>query len=98
MLPSAQVKERDWGTREDPFESEVKAKLDEAPELQSKALFERFCEQYPDVFQEGQLRTFQRKVKRWRATNGSAKEVYLPQEIWSDHSSAATHQIGSDLG
>ena len=169
-LPSDRVKERDWRTREDPFESiwpEVAAKLDEAPELQGKALFEWFCEQYPDGFQEGQLRTFQRKIKQWRATDGPEKEVYfpqvhppgkrlsfdfthmdslevtiggdafshllfhgvltysnwqwirichsesllalrsgiqstflqlghLPEEIWSDHSSAATHQIGSD--
>ncbi|MCP4398198.1 MAG: IS21 family transposase [bacterium] len=81
-LPSAQVKERDWRTREDPFESiwlEVEAKLEEAPTLQGKALFEWFCEQYPGVFQEGQLRTFQRKIKQWRATDGPSKEVYFPQ-------------------
>jgi len=81
-LPSAKKTERDWKTREDPFEAvwaEVAAKLAEAPELQAKALFEWLCEQYPDQFQERQLRTFQRKVKRWRATKGPPKEVYFPQ-------------------
>ena len=169
-LPSAQIKERDWRTRADPFEviwPEAEARLREAPELQGKVLFEWFCEQYPGLFQEGQLRTFQRKVKRWRAMEGPNREVFFPQvhppgrrlsfdfthmnsleitiggrpfdhllfhavltysnwqwvrichsesllalrggiqstflqlghlpkEIWSDHSSAATHQIGAD--
>ena len=81
-LPSSQVKDRDWRTRKDPFEAiwpEVAAKLETAPELQGKALFEWFCEEYPGLFQEGQLRTFQRKVKQWRATEGPGKEVYFPQ-------------------
>lgn len=81
-LPSALIKERDWRTREDPFEaiwSDVEAKLKEAPELQGKALFEWFCEQHPGLFQEGQLRTFQRKVRLWRATSGPGKEVFFPQ-------------------
>jgi len=81
-VPSEQVNERDWRTREDPFKKiwpEVAVKLREAPELQGKRLFEWFCEQYPGVFQESQLRTFQRKVRRWRATEGPGKEVYFPQ-------------------
>lgn len=81
-LPSAQKTERDWKTREDSFEAvwaEVAAKLAQAPELQAKALFEWLFEQFPGQFQEGQLRTFQRKVKCWRATNGPAKEVFFPQ-------------------
>lgn len=82
VLPSAQIKDRDWRTRTDPFAviwPEVEVRLQTAPELQGKALFEWFCEEYPGVFQEGQLRTFQRKVKRWRATKGPGKEVYFPQ-------------------
>lgn len=81
-LPSSQVKDRDWRTRKDPFTPiwpEVEVKLKTAPELQGKALFEWFCEEYPGLFQEHQLRTFQRKVKRWRATKGSGKEVFFPQ-------------------
>lgn len=81
-LPSSQVKDRDWRTRKDPFSAiwpEVEVRLQTAPELQGKALFEWFCEEYPGVFQEGQLRTFQRKVKRWRATKGPGKEVFFPQ-------------------
>lgn len=82
MLPSDQIKDRSWRTRKDPFAEiwpEAEERLQTAPELQGKALFEWFCEEYPGVFQEGQLRTFQRKVKRWRATKGPGKEVYFPQ-------------------
>lgn len=82
-LPSEQVKEREWRTREDPFEEAwplAEARLKEAPELEGKALFEWLCEQCPGQFQEGQLRTFQRKVRQWRATDGPPKEVYFPQD------------------
>lgn len=82
-LPSEQVKERDWRTRADPFDAdwpEAKAMLQAAPELESKALFEWLGEQHPDHYQEGQVRTFQRRVRRWRAMEGPEKEVYFQQE------------------
>jgi len=34
---------------------------------------------YPGNFQDSQIRTFQRKVKQWRAQKGPAKEVYFAQ-------------------
>src|SRR6056297_1695777 len=64
-LPSQMKKPHDWRTREDPFEAdwaECEAMLADAPELQAKSLFEHLCEQHPDKYQEGQLRTFQRRV------------------------------------
>jgi hypothetical protein len=81
-LPSECRAERYWRTREDPFSeqwSEAKAMLEVAPELEAKILFEWLCERYPGVFQEGQLRTFQRRVREWRALEGPPKEVYFPQ-------------------
>jgi hypothetical protein len=53
--------------------------LREAPELEGKALFEWFCERHPGAYEEGQLRTFQRHVRRWRALYGPEKEVYFQQ-------------------
>ena len=41
--------------------------LTAAPELEAKALFEWLCEQRLGRYQEGRLRTFQRRVSRWRA-------------------------------
>jgi hypothetical protein len=82
QLPSERVVARDWRTRQDPFEAhwaEAEAMLREAPELEAKALFEWLSEQHGGPYDEGQLRTFQRHVRRWRALYGPEKEVYFPQ-------------------
>lgn len=82
-LPSEMKKEHTWKTREDPFEAywpESEQMLDAAPELNAKTLFDWLCEGHPGVFNEGQLRTFQRKVRLWRAQKGPDKEVFFPQE------------------
>ncbi|MDA1062616.1 MAG: IS21 family transposase [Chloroflexi bacterium] len=83
-LPSELKKPRDWSTRPDPFEEGwdlVEVLLRDAPELEAKALFEWLSEhKCPGKYQEGQLRTFQRRVKRWRATQGPSKEVFFAQE------------------
>jgi hypothetical protein len=83
-LPSQMKADHDWRTRKDPFEevweSEIKERLGKAPTLEAKTLFEDLQERYPGKFGPGQLRTLQRKVKRWRAEEGPAKEVYFPQE------------------
>lgn len=74
---------RSWRTRKDPFEgrwSDVEGHLKDAPELEAKALFEWLQEKHPGVYPAGQLRSFQRQVRRWRALNGSGKEVYFQQE------------------
>jgi transposase len=54
--------------------------LEDAPELEAKTLFEWLCERHPGKYEEGQLRTFQRRVRRWRVLEGPAQEVYFPQE------------------
>lgn len=71
-LPSALKQPRDYRTREDPFIEDwpqMEQMLQTAPELEAKALFEWLCEQRPDRYQAGQLRTFQRRVSNWRAFN-----------------------------
>lgn len=75
--------ERTWRTREDPFEEdwqEVKGWLENAPELEAKFLFDQLCEKYPEKYQETQLRTLQRRIKQWRATEGPDKEVFFSQK------------------
>lgn len=72
---------RDYRTRPDPFEADwpkVEGMLEAAPGLEAKALFKWLCEQSPGRYQEGQLRTFQRRVGDWRALNAPA-DVELPQ-------------------
>jgi hypothetical protein len=50
------------------------------PGLEAETIFEDLQRRYPGRFQDGQLRTLQRKVKRWRVTDGPPKEVFFPQD------------------
>ena len=83
-LPSELKAERirTWRTREDQFEEVwemVKSFLGNNSGLEAKTLFEHIQRQYPGHFSDGQIRTFQRRVKHWRATEGPAREVFFPQ-------------------
>jgi hypothetical protein len=63
---------RRYRTRGDAFEQEwpeIEQMLQDAPELEAKALFEWLCEKKPGKYRSGQLRTFQRRVERWRGLN-----------------------------
>jgi hypothetical protein len=53
--------------------------LEKAPELEAKAWFAWLCRRYPGAYEEGQLRTFQRRVQQWRALHGPEVEIYFPQ-------------------
>lgn len=82
-LPSEMKTPRTWRTRRDPFEeqwAEIAQRLNDAPELEAKALFEDLLIRDPDRYHAGQLRTFQRRVKQWRASEGPDREVFFPQE------------------
>lgn len=82
-LPSELKEPRTWRTRQDPFEEdwpEIAQRLRDAPELEAKALFEDLLTRYYDRYHPGQLRTFQRRVKQWRAAEGPDREVFFPQE------------------
>jgi len=81
-LPSELKRDRTWRTRQDPFGEDwptITAMLEDAPELEAKALFEWLCDERPDAYSPGQVRTFQRRVREWQALNGPGKEVYFPQ-------------------
>lgn len=81
-MPSEMAVERDWRTRLDPFSEhwdQCCGMLEDAPELEGKFLFEWLCDAYPGVYKPGQLRTFQRRVREWRALHGPDKEVFFPQ-------------------
>jgi len=47
--------------------------------LEAKTIFTYLQEKYNSKFQDGQLRTLQRKIKIWRALEGPPKEVFFPQ-------------------
>ncbi len=74
---------RTYRTRPDPFEAvwpEIEKMLELAPGLEAKTIFEQLHERPGAAYTEGQLRTLQRKIKRWRAQRGPQKEVMFPQE------------------
>jgi len=81
-LPSESKKERHWKTHPDKLESiwdEAIGYLKSAPELEAKVLFEHLIELHPGKLQPEQLRTFQRRVKKWRLQFGEEQEVYFDQ-------------------
>jgi len=82
-LPSEAIPMRYWRTREDPFQAVWPVILDLLENnsgLEAKTIFDWLQRSNPGEFQDGQLRTLQRKIKHWRATEGPAKEVIFPQQ------------------
>ena len=72
-----------WRTREDPLDGiwpRALEMLRQAPELEAKALFEYLAESSEGAIKPGLLRTFQRRVRRWRLAEGPEKEVFFTQE------------------
>ena len=81
-MPDEERRNRAWRTRLDPFAEvwdEAKAEKELNPGLEAKTLFEEMQRRYPGKFNDGQLRTLQRKFKEWRATEGPAREVFFAQ-------------------
>jgi Mu transposase-like protein len=81
-LPSESQSERMWRTRRDPFErvwEEIRGQIEANPGLEAKTLFEVLQRTNPGKFADGQLRTLQRHIKRWRAIAGPGREVFFAQ-------------------
>lgn len=82
-LPSENIPERTWRTRTDPFEQvweEIRTQIETNPGLEGKTIFEALQRKYPGEFADGQLRTLQRHIKRWRAMEGPGREVFFAQQ------------------
>lgn len=81
--PAEQQAQHVWRTRPDPLEKiweEAVAMLKDAPELEAKMLFEHFLDRPNSGLEEGHLRTFYRRVRHWRATEGPERDVFFAQE------------------
>lgn len=101
QTPDEVTHERTYRTREDPFcdvWDEVLEMLEINPGLEAKTIFEYLQMKYPGRFADGQLRTFQRGIKVWRATEGPPKEVFFPQAHVPGHLSESDFTYPSDLG
>ena len=87
-------------TRVDPFEEvwgELKDLLEVNPGLEAKTLFDYLQRRYAGRFADGQLRTLQRRLKLWRATEGPAKEVFFAQQHHPGRLSASDFVHMSEL-
>lgn len=83
--PNPVKKQRHWKTRKDPFadvwETELVPLLEREPTLTGLTLWEYLDEHYPQHYPYSLLRTLQRRVKHWRATQGPEKEVIFRQSM-----------------
>ena len=103
QLPSEikSSRHRHWRTRKDQFGDiwdEVKSFLDLNEGLEAKTLFQYLQRKYSGRFSDGQLRTFQRRVKTWRALEGPGHEVYFPQKHIPGKLSQSDFTHMNDLG
>lgn len=81
-LPSQRKQPRQYRTRPDSFAAlwpEIEALLVQAPGLEASTIFETLRGRPDRPLAEGQLRTLQRRIRRWRATHGPEREVLFPQ-------------------
>jgi hypothetical protein len=82
-LPSGRPKvPRTYRTRPDPFAAvwaEVEERLRAEPRLRAKTLFDWLRRQHPGQFLDSHRRTFERRVRQWRATVGPAKLAIFRQ-------------------
>jgi hypothetical protein len=83
-LQSGCNRKRYWRTRPDPFaeiwEGEVVPLLAKNSELTPITLFEQLQKKHPGEYPDSKLRTFQRRVSKWKALYGPDQEVMFRQE------------------
>ena len=101
QLPSQLKQPHIWRTRPDPFIQEwdqIKDLLQTSPGLEAKTIFEYLQRTLNGKYQDGQLRTLQRRIKQWRALEGQAKEVFFPQIHYPGDLSASDFTHMTSLG
>ncbi|MGV1010620.1 MAG: IS21 family transposase [Dermatophilaceae bacterium] len=103
-LPSELKQPRSWRTRVDPFAQDwgqIEQMLEQLPGLEVKALFAWLQEQQPGRYAEGQLRTLQRRVERWRAMHqtqvASLAQRHRPGELMQTDGTWLT-ELGVTIG
>lgn len=99
--PTERAAPHTWRTRPDPFADvwpQVHEQLKRNPNLQAKTLFAWLQREHPGRFADGQRRTFERGVSRWKAAHGSPQEVFFRQEHRPGQTLASDFTHATDLG
>jgi len=81
-VPSSMTKARSWLTRANPFAAVWHAWAELVagePGLDAKTVFEVLQSNHPGRFADGQVRTLQRHVRKWRAKQGPDHDVRFVQ-------------------
>jgi hypothetical protein len=81
-LPSETRQPRWWRTRPDPLGEDwpaVAAMLADMPGLEAQTVLELLIAKHPERYNETHLRTLQRRLRRWRAEHGPAREIWFTQ-------------------
>ena len=86
---SPPTQSRSWRTRADPFatvwESELLPLLEREPTLTGITLWEHLDDRFPGHYPYSTLRTLQRRIKHWQATEGPDKPVIFRQSVPPGH-------------
>lgn len=83
QLPHEVRKPRTWRTWPDALADiwpAVAEQLQKEPRLQAKTLWQWVQQTHPGKYPASMRRTFERRVRRWKAESGPAKQVFFTQE------------------
>jgi hypothetical protein len=100
-LPSQIKPVRTWRTRKDAFEEVwpgVLEILERDAAIEAKTVFDFLCRQHPGRFQEGEVRSLQRRIKAWRARCGPSQEVMFVQHHLPGRQAQSDFTYMSSLG
>lgn len=103
LLPSETKEPRSWRTRADPFAEVWDEKVvpllerDKKSELEAKTIIQELRKGDGQKFDDGQVRTLQRRMRDWRALHGPEKEVFFPQQHVPGREAAVDFTHGTEL-
>lgn len=100
QLPDEARKPRTWRTWPDALADvwpAVVEQLQQEPRLQAKTLWEWLQRMQPGKYPESKRRTFERRVRQWKALHGSAKQVFFTQEHPAGRLAASDFTSMNDL-
>jgi hypothetical protein len=102
VLPSQRDRTRRYCTRQDPFaevwREELVPMLQAMPSLRATTLLEELQQHHPGRYPDRLLRSLQRRVAHWRATEGPERELIFRQEHPPGLQALSDFTDGSGLG
>jgi hypothetical protein len=101
-LPSQRDRVRRYRTRSDPFadvwQAELVPMLEQMPSLRATTLLEELQRLHPGRYPERLLRSLQRRVAHWRATEGPERELIFRQDHPPGRQALSDFTDGGGLG